>query len=213
VESERSGWLLLIHPDLLSGTSLASDIRHYDFFGYDVNEALFWSEREEQVMNGLISHIGQELQAFIDQFSKQIIIAQLNALLGYADRFYHRQFITRASSGNKTILSRLETLLDSCFENDLQIPGGIPTVQFIASKLNMSPNYLSGLLKASTGLNTQQHIHEKLIAVAKQKLSVTDQTVSEIAYSLGFEHVPSFSKLFRQKTNQSPVEFRQGFQN
>ncbi|OKS89628.1 helix-turn-helix domain-containing protein [Mucilaginibacter polytrichastri] len=210
--NEPSGWLLLLHPDFLANTALSKNIRQYGYFGYSANEALFLSEREEQTVNGLISHIQQECEAYTDRFSKQIIVAELEALFGYADRFYHRQFITR-ESGSHQVLGRLETLLDKYFSSGEQLLHGIPTVQSVAETLHMSPNYLSGLLKTLTGLNTQQHIHEKLIAAAKLKLSNTDQTVSEIAYSLGFEHVPSFSKLFKQKTRQSPVAFRQGFQN
>jgi len=208
-KTEPSGWLLLVHPDFLANTTLSKGIRQYGYFGYAANEALFLSEREEQILDGLTAHIGQELQVYTDRFSKQIIAAQLEALMGYGDRFYHRQFVTRDNSSH-SILHRLETLLDNFFSAEEQLRQGIPTVQYVAEKLNMSPNYLSGLLKALTGLNTQQQIHEKLIAVAKEKLSGTNLTVSEIAYSLGFEHVPSFSKLFKQKTRQSPVIYRQG---
>jgi AraC-like DNA-binding protein len=209
-QTEPSGWMLLLHSDFLANTMLAKKIKQYGYFGYSANEALFLSEREEQILEGLVGHIRQEFQAYTDRFSQQIIVAEIEALLGYADRFYHRQFITRDNSSHR-ILNRLENLLDSYFTSEEQLRQGIPTVQFVAEKLNMSPNYLSGLLKALTGLNTQQHIHEKLITSAKEKLSATDLTVSEIAYNLGFEHVPSFSKLFKQKTTQSPVSFRQGF--
>jgi len=202
--------MLLVHPDFLANTALAKKIREYGYFGYSANEALFLSEQEEQLLEGLIGHIRQEFGIYTDRFSQQIIIAEVEALLGYADRFYHRQFITR-SVASHNVLNRLENLLDNCFSSAERLQQGLPTVQFVAEKLNMSPNYLSGLLKELTGLNTQQHIHEKLIIVAKEKLSSTDLTVSEIAYHLGFEHVPSFSKLFKQKTTQSPVSFRQGF--
>ena len=209
-QTEPSGWMLLLHPDFLPNTTLSKKIRQYGYFGYAANEALFLSEREEQILEGLIDHIRHEFQAYTDRFSQQIIVAEIEALLGYADRFYHRQFLTRSSISHG-VLNRLENLLDSYFSSDEQLQQGIPTVQFVAEKLNMSPNYLSSLLKELTGLNTQQHIHEKLINTAKEKLSATDLTVSEIAYNLGFEHVPSFSKLFKQKTTQSPVSFRQGF--
>jgi AraC-like DNA-binding protein len=209
-QTEPSGWMLLLHPDFLANTTLAKKIRQYGYFGYAANEALFLSEREEQILEGLIGHIRHESQAYTDRFSQQIIVSEVEALLGYADRFYHRQFITRSSTSH-SVLNRLENLLDNYFSSEQQLQQGVPTVLFVAEKLNMSPNYLSGLLKELTGLNTQQHIHEKLIIAAKEKLSVTDLTVSEIAYNLGFEHVPSFSKLFKQKTTQSPVSFRQGF--
>ncbi|NIJ55204.1 helix-turn-helix domain-containing protein [Dyadobacter arcticus] len=209
--SEPSGWVLLIHPDFLWNTSLSKSISHYDFFGYACHEALFLSEKEEEIINGISQNIGREIQGNIDLFSHQIIIAQLEGLLRYADRFYNRQFITRRIS-NHRVLSQLEALLDNYFNKNEQSLHGAPSVQFVSEKLNISPNYLSGLLKTLTGLNTQQHIHEKLIAIAKQKLSTTDLTVSEIAYELGFEHLQSFSKLFKNKTNQSPLAFRRAFQ-
>jgi AraC-like DNA-binding protein len=210
--SKPSGWLLLIHPDFFHNTNLARTIRQYGYFGYSVNEALFVSEREEKRINEIIGHISEECLAYTDRFSQSIIIAHLEALLGNADRFYNRQFITRAISSHD-VLSKLEKLLEEYFSNGDSLIIGIPSVAYVAEKLNISTNYLSGLLKSLTGLNTQQQIHEKLVEAAKQKLSTTNLTVSEIAYSFGFEHLPSFSKFFKQKTGQSPVSFRQGFQN
>jgi AraC family transcriptional regulator, transcriptional activator of pobA len=131
-------------------------------------------------------------------------------LLNYADRFYHRQFLTRKIT-NHQILDRLEELLSTYFDGDEVISKGLPTVQWIAESLNVSPNYLSGLLKVLTGQSTQQHIHNKLIEKAKEKLSTTALSVSEIAYELGFEHPQSFSKLFKTKTKVSPLEFRASF--
>lgn len=209
--AEPSGWVLLVHPNFLWNTSLSKSINQHDFFGYACHEALFLSEKEEEIINGINQNISREIKENIDLFSHQIIIAQLDGLLRYADRFYNRQFITRRIS-NHRLLSQLEALLDNYFNKDEQLRCGTPSVQFVSEKLNVSPNYLSGLLKTLTGLNTQQHIHEKLIAVAKHKLSTTDLTVSEIAYELGFEHLQSFSKLFKNKTNQSPLEFKRAFQ-
>ncbi|MCE7067191.1 AraC family transcriptional regulator [Dyadobacter sp. CY326] len=211
INSKPSGWLLLFHPDFLWNTSLSKDIGRYNFFGYACHEALFLSEKEEETLKGIIENISREIQSNIDQFSQLIIVAQLEGLFRYADRFYNRQFITR-NINNHHILSKLEALLDDYFDQKKQLLYGPPSVQFISEKLNVSPNYLSGLLKTLTGLNTQQHIQEKLIAIAKQKLSTTDLTVSEIAYELGFEHLQSFSKLFKNKTKQSPLEFRRAFQ-
>ena len=208
---EPSGWLLLIHPDFLWNTPLSKNISRHDFFGYACHEALFLSEKEEEIIHGISQNISREIQGNIDQFSHQIIIAQLEGLLRYANRFYNRQFITRRISSHR-VLSQLEALLDNYFNQNEQVLNGAPSVQYVSEKLNVSPNYLSGLLKTLTGQSTQQHIHEKLIALAKQKLSTTDLTVSEIAYELGFEHLPSFSKLFKNKTNQSPLEFRRAFQ-
>jgi AraC-like DNA-binding protein len=209
---EPKGWLLLIHPDFLRSTRLSKIIGRYGYFGYSVNEALFLSEREEQRVNEIIGHIGEECLAYTDRFSQTIIVAHLEALLGNADRFYQRQFITRAISSHD-MLDKLEQLLEDYFSNGESLLSGIPTVAYVAEKLHVSPNYLSGLLKSLTGMNTQQHIHEKLVEAAKQKLSTTKLTVSEIAYTFGFEYMPSFSKFFKQKTGQSPVFFRRKFQD
>jgi AraC family transcriptional activator of pobA len=208
--AEPSGWVLLIHDDFLWNTTLAQKMKQYDFFYYVANEALFLSEKEETIINGIIQNIQNEYQRNIDKFSKQIIISHIENLLSYAERFYNRQFITREKN-NHHILDHLEVLLNDYFADGDLISKGLPTVQFIAKKLNISSNYLSRLLKTLTGQSTQQFIHEKLIEKAKEKLSTTDLSVSEIAFELGFEHLQSFSKLFKAKTKQSPLEFRQSF--
>ncbi|MEO8771357.1 MAG: helix-turn-helix transcriptional regulator [Ferruginibacter sp.] len=207
---KRSGWILLIHPDFFWGTALAKNIKKYEFFDYTVHEALFLSEKEEATVNQVIQNIQQEYQSNIDKFSQNIIISQIETLLNYAERFYQRQFITRKIT-NHQILNRLEELLNDYFNNNEAIKNGLPTVQFVSEKMNVSQSYLSGLLKVLTGQSTQQHIHQKLIETAKEKLSTTSLYVSEIAYELGFEHPQSFSKLFKTKTNFSPMEFRQSF--
>jgi AraC-like DNA-binding protein len=193
---ERTGWMLLIHPDFLWNTPLAKSIKQYEYFGYSVNEALFLSEKEETAITGIIQSIQQEYHSNIDKFSQDIIIAQLELLLVHADRFYQRQFITRKISNHK-ILARLEDVLTQYFNSSDLVNKGLPSVQYIAETLNVSPNYLSGLLKVLTGQSTQQHIHDKLIEKAKEKLSTTGLSVSEIAYELGFEHPQSFSIAFR----------------
>ena len=208
--AKRSGWVLLIHPDFLWNTPLAKNIKQYQYFDYSVNEALLLSDKEETAIIGIMQSIQQEYNSTIDKFSQSIIIAQLELLLVQSDRFYHRQFITREIANHK-ILNRLEELLANYFNSDNLAGKGLPSVQYIADKLNVSPNYLSDLLKVLTGQSTQQHIHDKLIEKAKEKLSTTDLSVSEIAYELGFEHSQSFSKLFRIKTNISPMKFRQSF--
>jgi AraC family transcriptional activator of pobA len=207
---ERSGWMLLIHPDFIWNTPLAKTIRQYEYFDYSIREALFLSEKEELTLNNLIKNIEQEYHSNIDTFSQQIIISQIETLLNYGERFYHRQFITRKISNHK-ILDRLEEWLTGYFNSDHLLQNGLPTVQQMAGALNVSPKYLSSLLKVLTGQTAQQHIHDKLIEKAKEKLSTTDLSVSEIAYELGFEHSQSFSKLFKSKTNLSPLAFRQSF--
>lgn len=206
----HEGWLVLLHPDFLWNTPLAKQIRQYEYFDYAVHEALFLSDKEEQTIVNLVGNIAHEYHANIDKFSQNIIISQLELLLNYAERFYHRQFITRKISNHQT-LDKLEALLTDYFNNDDLLRKGLPTVQYVAQALHVSPNYLSGLLKTLTGQSTQQHIHDKLIEKAKEQLSTTRLSVAEIAYALGFEHPQSFSKLFKTKTRQSPLEFRQSF--
>ena len=205
-----SGWMILIHPDFLWNTPLAKGIKKYEYFGYSANEALFLSDKEETMINGIAKYIEQEYHSNIDRFSQEIIISQLEVLLNYADRFYQRQFITRKIA-NHQILERLEDILTAYFDSELLGQKGIPTVPYVAEALNVSPNYLSGLLKTLTGQSTQQHIHDKLIERAKERLSTTSLSVSEIAYQFGFDHSQTFSKLFKSKTNQSPLEFRASF--
>ncbi len=205
-----SGWLLLIHPDFLWGTSLASKIKQYDFFNYSLSESLFLSAKEEALILDIYQKIASEYQSNIDDFSQNIIIAHIELLLNYAERFYQRQFITRKKNNYETV-EKLEALLNDYFEQEASLIKGVPSVQYIADGLNLSVNYLSALTKRITGETTQQIIHRKLIEKAKEKLSTTDHSVSEIAYELGFGHVQSFSKLFKSKTNLTPVEFRDTF--
>ena len=210
-QEKQSGWMLLIHPDFLWNTSLAGVIKQYDFFDYSVNEALFLSKKEERTIHGIIENIEQEYHSVIDKFSQSIIISHIETLLNYSERFYERQFITRKIS-HHSILIRLEDLLDQYFNENSLISKGLPTVQRVALELGISPNYLSRLLSTLTGQSTQQFIHDKLIEKAKEKLSTTELSVSEIAYELGFEHPQSFTKLFKNKTQLSPLEFRASFQ-
>lgn len=205
-----SGLLLFVHPDFLWNTNLAKTISKYEFFGYNVNEALFMSEKEEAVITAILKDIQREYHSAIDRFTQNIIIAQIEQLLGYCDRFYQRQFVTRAKT-NHQILAKVESILENYFNDENLIDKGTPTAQYLAERLHLSPNYLGSLLKSLTGNSTQTHIHEKLIEKAKEKLSTTDLSVSEIAYQLGFEHVQSLSKLFKTKTSLSPLEFRASF--
>ncbi len=207
---EPTGWLLLIHPDFLWNTPLAKKMKSYDFFNYAVNEALFLSEKEEETIVGILKNIQKEYRSNIDKFSQDLIIAQLDLLLIYADRFYERQFITRKKSTHE-LLERFEQLLSAYFNNGDALQKGIPTVTMLADHLNISPNYLGTLLRLHTNQSTQQHIQNKVIDMAKERLSTTSLTVSEIAYELGFEHPQSFSKLFKEKTQTTPLEFRKQF--
>lgn len=208
IATAKSGWVLMIHPDFLWNTPLATRIKQYEFFDYAVNEALFLSEKEEAVLNAIVRNVEQEYQGNMDKFSQSIIVSQIETLLNYSDRFYQRQFLTRKAT-NHTVLQQVEKIIDDYFADNNTT--GLPTVQYVAQSLNLSPMYLSSLLKSVSGQTTQQHIHEKLIEKAKEKLSTTELTVSEIAFELGFEHSQSFSKLFKVKTKLSPLAFRSSF--
>ncbi|MEM6765488.1 MAG: helix-turn-helix transcriptional regulator [Bacteroidota bacterium] len=205
--SQRSGWMLLIHPDFLFSTYLAKRIKNYEFFKYSIHEALFLSELEEKKLNTIVKSIQEEYKSVIDKHSQQILVSQVDTLLAYSNRFYERQFITRKHM-NHRILEKFEEIIDKSFKSENFTEQGIPSVTYIADKLNLTPNYLSSLLKHLTGQSTQQHIHNRLIDIAKAKLSTTDLSVSQIAYQLGYDYPQSFSKLFKSKTNQSPLEFR-----
>ncbi len=172
IKVNASGWLLLIHPDFLWNTTLAKSIKKYDFFDYSVNEALFLSKKEETIIDELLKNIQKEYQSNIDKFSENIIISQIELLLNYSERYYERQFITRKITNNE-ILIKLENILNTYFNHDKILFNGAPTVTEIADQLNLSPNYLSNTLKIITGQSTQQHIQNKLIEKAKEKLSTT----------------------------------------
>tara|TARA_R110000868_G_scaffold111773_1_gene301543 strand:- start:42363 stop:43268 length:906 start_codon:yes stop_codon:yes gene_type:complete len=210
IKVEPTGYLLLIHQDFIWNTALAKKKIDYDFFDYKVNEALFLSEKEEKIIVKIFKNIQEEYSSNIDKFSQNIIIAHFELLLNYCDRFYQRQFITRRKT-NHQLLETFETTLNNYFNEDDLMSNGLPTAKYLANSLNISPNYLGSLLKNITGQTTQNHIHNKLIEKAKEKLSITELTVAEIAFQLGFEHPQSFNKLFKSKTNTSPLEFRNSF--
>jgi AraC family transcriptional regulator, transcriptional activator of pobA len=207
---ECSQYTLLIHPDFLWNYPLAKKIKQYGFFSYSINEALHLSDKEKETITSIFKIIEEELNSRIDDFSQDVIISQIELLLNYANRFYKRQFITRKAVNND-LLEKVDEILNLYFDNEVSAQEGLPTVQYISDKLNVSPSYLSDMLRSLTGQNTQQHIHDKLIEKAKEKLSVTTLSVTEIAYELGFEYPQSFSKLFKAKTNLSPLEFRKSF--
>lgn len=201
---------LLIHPDFFLGYPLAKKIKAYGFFSYATNETLHLSEEEKNTMLAIFNFMETELNSRIDDFSQDVMVSQIELLLSYANRFYKRQFLTRKAASSD-VLAKLEDILDAYFEDEVSLNEGIPSVAFLAGKLNLSPNYLSDMLRTLTGQSAQQHIHDRLIEKAKEKLSTTNLSVSEVAYALGFEHPQSFSKLFKTKTNVSPLEFRKSF--
>jgi AraC-like DNA-binding protein len=209
-KEDCSLYALLIHPDFFLGYPLAKKIRQYGFFSYSANEALHLSEEEKETIISIFKLIQNELKGRIDDFSQDVVISQIELLLNYSNRFYKRQFITRKGVSNE-LLQKLEDLLEEYFTQDTSLNQGLPTVAYLAEHLNLSPSYLSDMLRALIGQNAQQYIHGKLIEKAKEKLSTTNLSVSEVAYELGFEHPQSFSKLFKTKTTISPLEFRRSF--
>jgi AraC family transcriptional activator of pobA len=204
-----TGYVLFFHPDFLGNHALATAIKNYGFFSYAVNEALHLSEKEEKNMIDIFKNIEQEHQ-HIDRHTQDIILSQLDLLFNYAIRFYERQFITRKAANND-LLTKMEQLLSEYFQQNEGLKNGLPTVEYFANKLNLSAHYLSDMLRLHTGQSAQQHIQEKLIEKAKEYLSASNLTVAEIAYQLGFEYPQSFNRLFKKKTNVSPLAFRQTF--
>ena len=209
-DMEYEGFSLLIHPDFIRNHAWSTKIKTYGFFSYTANEALFLSDKEKQIIFSVFDNIQTELNGTIDDFSQDVIISHIEVLLNYSNRFYKRQFITRKTT-NSDLLIKLELLLNEYFEKEYTLNKGLPTVDYLGDQLNLSPRYLSDMLRSLTGQNGQQHIHEKLIEKAKEYLTATNLTVAEIAYQLGFEHPQSFNKLFKNKTNQTPVQFKQTF--
>jgi len=205
-----SGCCLIIHPDFVRNYRLAKTIKDYGYFSYAVNEALHLSEKEETMIVSIMKNIEQEYHSAIDNFSQDVMISHIELLLNYSNRFYNRQFITRKAASHD-LLIKLEDVLNEYFNDSKNLESGLPTVHFISGKLHVSSNYLSDMLRMLTGQSTQQHIHNKLIEKAKEILTTTSLSVSEIAYQLGFEYPQSFSKLFKSKTQVSPLEFRHSF--
>jgi AraC family transcriptional activator of pobA len=204
-----SGWTINLHPDFFVGSELNKKIKDYGFFEYAVSEALILSEDEEKVIENILHQINREYNLPIDKFSQDVVISNLELLLTYSNRYYSRQFIVRKPT-NDSLLSKFEKLLNQYFEFEI-VENGLPTVNYFAAKLNLSSKYFSDLLKEHSGLTAQQHIHEKLIEKAKEKLTATELSISEIAHELGFEYPQSFSKLFKSKIGVSPLEFRVSF--
>lgn len=209
-DGNHAGFTLLIHPDFLWSYPVAEKIKKFGFFSYLANEALHLSEQEKTTVISIFKIIEEELNSRIDDSSQDVVISQIELLLNYSNRFYKRQFLTRKAA-NSDVLQKMETYLNDYFNSGTPVLEGIPTVQLLSDHLNMSPNYLSDMLRSLTGQSAQQHIHNCLIDKAKEKLSSTELSISEIAYELGFEHSQSFNRLFKAKTKLTPVTFRASF--
>ncbi|MFT3920305.1 helix-turn-helix domain-containing protein [Cloacibacterium sp.] len=201
------GHVLIFHPDLIHGTSLGKIIQDYQFFSYQMNEALHLSEKERQIILDCFAKIQFELQQTIDKHSKKLIASNIELFLNYCDRFYDRQFITRDNE-NKGILEHFEVLLNDYFSSEKPQSIGFPSVSYCAEKLNLSPNYFGDLVKKETGKSAQEYIQSKIIDLAKERIFNHSKTISEIAYELGFKYPQHFTRLFKQKVGISPLEYR-----
>ena len=201
------GWVLAFHPDLLRGTSLGRKMKDYSFFSYEANEALHMSERERQIIFNCFIEIQEELERAIDKHSKDIIASTIELLLNHCQRFYDRQFITRENI-NKDILVRFENLLSDYFESDQPQTVGLPSVQYAADRLHLSPNYFGDLIKKETGKSAQESIQLFVIEKAKERLYDENKTVSEVAYELGFKYPHHLSRLFKKVVGMTPNEYR-----
>ena len=198
---------ILFHPDLLRGTSLGKSIKKYTFFSYEVNEALHLSEEERSIVMDCLKIIRMELEHGVDKHSKTLLVNHIELLLNYCIRFYERQFITRGKT-NRDVLTRFENLLDEYFESALAEQDGLPTVKYFADKLCLSSNYFGDMFKKETGKSPQEYIQEKVIELAKERISDTADTVSQIAYSLGFQYPQHFCRLFKKRVGYTPSEYR-----
>jgi AraC-like DNA-binding protein len=201
------GWALFIHPDLLYGTSLGGKMDQYTFFHYEVNEALHISEEESVIIKDCVDKIEREYRQSIDKHTQNVIVSNIELLLNYCNRFYDRQFYTRTKV-NADVVQRFEKLLKDYFGRDDLTASGLPPVTYFASALHLSANYLSDLLQKFTGKSTMEHIHLELVEKAKSLLWGTENSISEIAYELGFEYPSHFTKIFKAKTGKSPSEYR-----
>lgn len=204
---DMMGWGLFFHPDLLRGTSLGDKMDEFTFFNYETSEALHLSDKEKQILYDCVQKIESELQENIDAHSQTLLVSNIELLLNYCSRYYGRQFITRKNTNSSTV-AQVQTLLKNYFKTAQLKEKGLPTVKYLADNVHLSPSYLSDLLKKETGMNAQDQIHYYLIEEAKNILLNTDNSVSEVAYFLGFEYPQYFSKLFKQKTGQTPIEYR-----
>ena len=198
---------IVFHPDLIRGTSLGKNIKNYNFFSYSANEALHLSEQERGIVMDCLAKISIELEHAIDKHSKALIAMNIELLLNYCMRFYERQFISRGNV-NKDALAKFEQLLDDYFLSGLPVHDGLPLVKYFADKVCLSPNYFGDMVKKETGKTPQEYIQEKVIELAKERIANTNETVSEIAYTLGFQYPQHLCRLFKKRIGCTPNEYR-----
>jgi len=205
-----SGYMLVFKADLIRRYPLGKSICNYGFFAYAVAEALHLSDKEDALISALLLQMQQELKDNPDDHSSDVVVSHIDLLLNYSNRFYNRQFLTRKTVSND-LLTKLEQILTDYFHTETAGHKALPTVAFIANELNLSPNYLSDLLRNTTGQNAQQYIQSHLVEKAKGLLATANCSISEVAYQLGFEYPQSFNKLFKKSTGQTPMFYRQSF--
>lgn len=209
-DKDYSGYTLLFHPDFIRDYPLGAKIKTFGFFSYSANEALLLSDKEKQTVFSVFDNIKEELTSSMDDFSQDLVVSHIEVLFNYSNRFYKRQFSTRIDVNND-LLTRMEQILNNYFKEGQPLERGLPTVEYLGEQSHVSPRYLSDMLRSFTGRSAQQHIHDTLIDKAKEYLTSTNLSVSQIAYEIGFEHSQSFSKLFKKKTNLTPLQFKQSF--
>jgi AraC-like DNA-binding protein len=206
--NDVKGWMIYFHSDLIRNTKLGSKIDDYTFFNYEVNEALHLSEKEQSVLNNLVKIVENEIQERIDSHSQQVLVSNIELILSYSFRFYERQFNTR-SAQNTDIVSKVESLLKNYYKTHDLIETGQPTIDYLANECHISANYLSDLLSRETGRSAKEHINDFIIEKAKHLLLSSTNSISGIAYSLGFNYPHYFGRIFKKKTGKTPQEYRQ----
>jgi YesN/AraC family two-component response regulator len=206
--NSSQGWMLYFHPDLIRNTSFGAKIDQYSFFNYEVHEALYLSEEEEEILNQVVQLINNELNARIDSHSQQVLVSNIELMLNYSVRFYERQMHTRAAQ-NSDVVSKVESVLKAYYQNNKLIEVGQPTIQYLADHCNLSPSYLSDVLTKETGRSAKEHINDFLVNKGKHLLLSTTDSIGQIAYSLGFNYPHYFGRMFKQKTGKTPQEYRQ----
>ncbi|GAA5032045.1 AraC family transcriptional regulator [Marivirga lumbricoides] len=207
-DESEAGWMLFFHPDIIKGSSLDENISNFHFFDYESHEALHLSDQEKNTLNNCIDNIKNEYNERIDNHSQKVIVSSLELLLNYCSRFYERQFNTRAIQ-NKDIVTKIENFLNTYYEKGQLAEFGSPSIKYIADQVNLSPNYLSDLLRKETGRSAKDHVNDFLVNKAKSILLSTNNSVSEVAYTLGFNYPHYFSRLFKTKTGLTPQEYRE----
>lgn len=207
IEHEQTGWMLIFHPDLIRSTSLAQKMDDYTFFSYDVHEALHLSDEEKSTITDLVHKIEHECQQRIDKHTQSVLVSSIELLLNYSSRFYERQFFTRTTQ-NKDVVSDIERYMKAYFNSETLEEKGLPSVQYFADKVHLSSNYLGDLIKKETGKSIKDHINGMVVEKAKTLLLNSNHSVSEIAYSLGFNYPHYFSRMFKSKTGKTPQQYR-----